>query len=281
MNIKSYFEAAVSSENAGRVIDILKDRIARQTGQQIYATKVVDHIIKSDTGHTYGVFMMLADGNHAIRLNWKSSDTSASISSIDFWVHVSQNPQLSINVEELNIKQIVDTIDDMVHGIKTSSEEVVESYVVEASGMTFKDVRLFFNSKGYTIEKDPAFTVRRYIVTHRKSGEQTQIRYIPIMDQMYDEVTSMGIEDFLNKYNAGTTQKSQVRTAAKEVPAEIKSTPFDALFEDPYTEEELFGLLDNGIKDVKSGKSKTLIISGDPGIGKCVHYTLDLPVQFF
>lgn len=274
MNLKSYFENAVSAENADRTLEILKSRINRQSGQRIYSTKVVDVVEKAGEGKTYGIFLMFADGKHALRFNWKTSDTSAAIMGIDFWIHMSKTPQFSVNTENMNIVDIVNLIDDMVNGIEGDEESTIEEGVLfteAAGGKSFKDVKAYFAKKGYMLEKDPAFTVRRYIATERSSGEQTAFRYIPVMSKMYEEVSEKGVASFLAEYNADGGNgggSAKVRSAAKEIPVPREPSPFDALFEDPLSEKELFGLLDRGIDDVKSGKSKTLIVSGDAGIGK-------------
>ena len=273
--MRAYIEAIIRNEHVSKTAEILKFRIMRKTGQQIYATSVVDHVLRNDGNGAYGIFMMLADGNHAFRLNWATSNTSAEIVGIDFWVRATEHPQYSVNTKDMNIVQIVDMIDDMMLSAHMDKEEEIgESAITEASSRSFKDVKQFFESKGYTIEKDPAFTVRRWIVTS-EAGRETPIRFIPTVDQMYEELTNLGVEEFIAKYNAAAGPAT-VRLVGSITPAPIKTSPFDAMFEDPLTEEEIFGLLDKGISDVKSGKSKTLIITGDPGIGKTFTVTKQL-----
>lgn len=53
------------------------------------------------------------------------------------------------------------------------------------------------------------------------------------------------------------------------------------LFDEPLNEKEIFSLMDDVIDKVKKGINKAVIISGDPGIGKCVHSDTDLEIQFF
>ncbi len=274
INMKAYFEGAVSAKNSGRVVDILKSRVSRQVGQQIYATTAMDVVIK-DGKKVYGIFLMFEDGHHAIRLNWISTDTSASIDSIDFWIHVSKNPQYSADTKDMNIVQIVELIDDVVKGVNLKEEDTIQESikpVLEAAGKTFKDVKNLLENKGYIIEKDPAFTVRRYLVTDKKTKEVTPIRYIPVMDEMYGEIMQIGVPAFLNKYNAAgggaKTSGGRLKAASPETPVEVKSSPFDSLFEDPLNEKELFKLLETGVEEVKAGLSKTMIVSGDPGVGK-------------
>ena len=263
--LRNYFDAVIGSGGVDRAVEILRSRVSRATGLPVYATAVVDHIVKDDGGDRYGVFMMVGDARRAFRLNWRTADTSAEIVGVDFWVAPSAHPQYSANTENLNMVEIVRLIDDVIHGGRVPGE-TTEAVTEAVSQATFKDVAAFFESKGYSIAKDPAFTVRRYIVTHIKSGTETPIRYIPVMDQMYEELTGMGAEKFIAKYAADPGTK--VVPASGERPAERESTQFDDLFEKPLTEEEVFGLLDQGIADVKSGRSKTLLITGTPGIGK-------------
>ncbi len=285
MDMKSFLEAAVRTEDSERAVEIIRSRVARQTGQEIYVTKVMDIVIGGDGIKRYGIFMMFADGHHALRLNWKSSDTSASVESISFWVHLSKDPQFEASTKGMNIVQIINRIDDVVAGVDTEQEQVAESILLEAATIGFSDVKALFSKAGYIIDKDPAFTVRRWLVTNRKTGESIPIRYTPTVGEMYNEIRTLGVEGFIDKTRADSGRKvpaesGKIKPAAKEQAIPIQRSPFDSLFEDPLNEKELFGLLSKGVSDVKSGRSKTLIVCGDPGLGKCVHYTLDLPVRF-
>ena len=278
MSLKIILEASVGKGQSARVVEIIKDRIERKTGMSLYPNEAMDTVIRDD-GKNYGIFIMFSDGNHAIRLNWKSAGgTSEVIDSIDFWLKPSANPQYSANTNDMNIVQVINLIDDVIHGISTGSEDeelIEESYkkkYFEERSKTFKDVRELLSEKGYHIEKDPAFTVRRYLVTDPKQNV-IPIRYTPKMDEMYKEIQSTGIEGFLQKHNAGGTRSdtsSIVKPGGKNEPAPMPEPKgeFDDLFEQPFNEEELFGLLEEGINDVKVGKAKTMIITGDPGVGK-------------
>ena len=277
MSLKILLEASVGKAHSGRVVEILKNRIERQTGQTLYDTKIVDTIDKED-GRYYGVFIMFSDGKHAIRLNWKTADTSSSIIGIDFWAGVTANPQYSIDTEDVNIVQIVNIIDDLVAGTQ-SSEITEDTKYFEAKVKNFKDVKDFLEKKGYSIIKDPAFTVRRYIVTNKKNKTKVAIRYIPTMDEMYGDIQEMGIEGFLERFDADSGSKNKsakVKPAGKETPVPKESTPFDSLFEDPLSADEVFALLEQGVNDVIRGLSKTLIITGSPGVGKTFSVTKQL-----
>jgi len=86
---------------------------------------------------------------------------------------------------------------------------------------------------------------------------------------------------FIAKYNAGGKQPGSKSGMVRPAVVETEIVPkergkFDAMFEDPFTEAELFGLLENGVNDVKSGKSKTLLVVGDPGLGKTFTVTQKL-----
>jgi len=83
--------------------------------------------------------------------------------------------------------------------------------------MKFSDVSEYFNIHGFQIEKDPAFTVRRWLVFKNKN-EKTPIRFIPTVDEMYAELTSLGAEGFIKKYTAeGRTTGPIVKKSAPAV----------------------------------------------------------------
>jgi len=66
---------------------------------------------------------------------------------------------------------------------------------------TFNDVKELLEESNYTIAKDPAFTVRRYLVTNPK-GVVLPIRYSPTMAEMYIDIKKKGIVKFLSEQDA-------------------------------------------------------------------------------
>lgn len=79
---------------------------------------------------------------------------------------------------------------------------------------TFEDVRELLDASGYKIQKDPAWTCRRYIVESSK-GEKLPIRYTPTMDQMYADIKKQGIQAFLKKQDASDNDKPGAVKPAK------------------------------------------------------------------
>ncbi len=119
-----YAEAAsqpgeLSDSNAEKLYNIIKSRINRKFGSKVYFQK--SRIPISRDGETiYGVMFMLDDGDHAFRLNYKQKSGGA-VSSIDFWIHPSNNPQLHVDTRELNVLQLVGVIEEVIEKKKTGT----------------------------------------------------------------------------------------------------------------------------------------------------------------
>jgi len=84
------------------------------------------------------------------------------------------------------------------------------------SKKTFNDVKEWLDlKKGYKIEKDPAYTVRRYIIIDTKKNKYP-IRYIPTMTEMYAELEKIGVDSFIDTYRADTTRTATSTTKTKK-----------------------------------------------------------------
>jgi cobaltochelatase CobS len=102
---------------------------------------------------------------------------------------------------------------------------------------TFNDVIDLLMQSSYNIEKDKAFTVRRFIVTNLKTKAQYPIRYIPTMTEMYNDILKKGVEQFLKDQDASdnvsniprvkTNKTNRSRRAARVMPSqeEMIATP--------------------------------------------------------
>ena len=66
---------------------------------------------------------------------------------------------------------------------------------------TFNDVLQLLDEQNYTIAKDPAFTVRRYLIEN-PSGIVTPIRYFPTMTEMYADIKKVGVAKFIAEHDA-------------------------------------------------------------------------------
>lgn len=238
-----YLEA-VSEKQTNRVVEILKTRIAKKFGIKLYAQNSTTAIDKEGQGRVYGSMFMFQDGKHAFRLNWKTKNQSSSIDSIDFWLKPAINPQFTAPTANLNIVDIVYLIDDVINNGKTGEIEIPsddaeepeseqeESPVTEAVG-----------------DKPKSFAARWREA--QASGDQDEIR---ALKQEYKEKRKGKI------VNVGEAPSEKL--AARE-PDE-----WSELFDKPLSADEIFSLMDDALNKVKKKQNKSILITGDPGIGK-------------
>lgn len=87
---------------------------------------------------------------------------------------------------------------------------------------TFNDVKEFFELEGYKIGKDPAYTVRRYLVTD-PNNTQHPVRYIPTMDEMYTELQKIGVTSFIQAHRADAAKTTKIKPSKKTSTRKTKS----------------------------------------------------------
>lgn len=313
---KDYLEG-IREKDSKKAINVLKTRIERKTGLQLHATQVLDSVIKNGK-KVFGIFLMFADGKHALRFNWSTSNISSDIVSIDFWVNPSANPHYSVNVEELNIVEIVNTVDSIVSGIKNIEDEEIkddsndggEFDDTEDSEVSESITRNYIKNKSFNEEEfvaklddylieavalSPAEKKRRLAEKKKKEAlrakksaevakrkkeyhagvakrEKERLKKKAEREKALEQKRKAKAAGKSAKINA----KGKITKAAVDEREELRNKEFDAMFEDPLNAKELFSLLEQGISDVASGRSKTMIITGDPGIGKTFTVTKEL-----
>lgn len=91
------------------------------------------------------------------------------------------------------------------------------------SKKTFNDVKEFFQKAGYSIEKDPAFTVRRFLVK-KGNKEVIPVRYIPTMDELWDELKKVGIDKFISTHTAEARTSGPIVKSTKAKASSRKSS---------------------------------------------------------
>lgn len=236
--LKKYFEA-VAEQKSGRVVDILKSRIERKFNEKVYVQHGTMLIEKEGQGVVYGTMFMLDDAKHAFRLNWKTNNQSAHIDSIDFWLSPAINPQFSANTSDLNITEVVTLIDEVINnGRKGKVELVTESGEEEEAPI-----------QEAKEEKPKSFAARyREAIA---SGDEAQIAALK--------------KEYSDKRKGKTVN---VTSAASEQLAAKEPDEWSELFDEPLNAKEIFALMNDAIEKVKKAINKSIIITGDPGIGK-------------
>lgn len=243
---KTYLESityseAVHEKHTGRVVEILQNRIAKKFGIKLYYQHGTSKIEKEGEGTVYGTMFMFGDGKHAFRLNWKSNTQSAHIDSIDFWLSPSVNPQFSAHTSDLNITEVVTLIDEVINNNKKGEVDVSGG---EEPGQ--EEEAPFAEAAG---EKQKSFAAR-----YREAQEKGDI----------DEINALKAE-----YKAKRKAKmANVTPAPAEKLAAKEPDEWSDLFDQPLNAKEIFSLMSDAIKKVKTKVNKSILLTGDPGIGK-------------
>lgn len=238
---------AVSEKHAGRVVEILQNRIARKFGMQVYVQNGTCKIKKEGEGIVFGTMFMLDDGKHAFRLNWKADVQSVNIHSIDFWIKPAANPQLTAFVNNLSIVEVVKLIDEVINKQAKGQVDLSEVDDVPVS----------------EAENPNSFAARYRAAL--ASGDEAKIQALK------------------DEYKQKRAQKkmANVVPAPPEQMAAKQPDQWSELFDEPLSSKEIFALMEDAINKVKSGVNKSILITGDPGIGKCVYEDVDLNCRFF
>lgn len=244
--LKKYFEA-VAEQKSGRVVDILKSRIERKFDEKVYVQHGTMLIEKQGEGVVYGTMFMLDDAKHAFRLNWKTNNQSTHIDSIDFWLSPAVNPQFTANTSNLSIAEVVTLIDEVLNNGKKGKVTLITIADAGDEEVPFHETTDFFEMAR---TPDPNSLSARY----KKAKEAGDTA---LMKQLSAEYRAQKSGKVVNVTSAPSEQ-----LAAKE-PDE-----WSDLFDEPLNAKEIFSLMEDAIKKVKAGTNKSILITGDPGIGK-------------
>lgn len=89
-------------------------------------------------------------------------------------------------------------------------------------GTTIADVRKWLEKNKASIERDKAYTCRRWII--ETGGVRHFVRYIPTMGEMLADFKKLGVAGFCNKYVAASDGKTKSsRKAIKETSREVRA----------------------------------------------------------
>jgi len=237
-----YLEA-VAEKHSGKVVDILASRIQKKFGIKLYTQHGVSQIEKEGEGTVYGTMFMFSDGRHAFRLNWQTKEQSAHIYSIDFWLKPATNPQYTCHTDKLNIVEVVKLIDEVINNGAKGQVEVYGDDTVEAEGAPITEA---------AGEKPKSFAAR-----YREAQERGDI----------DEINALK-KEYYDKRKAKAGKVVNVTAAPKEQLAAREPDEWSDLFDKPLAADEIFALMDDAIEKVKKKTNKSVLITGDPGIGK-------------
>lgn len=239
---------ALSDKSASRLYDIISQRVQRKFGVKVYAQKW--RIPISSGGDTlYGVMMMLGDGEHAIRLNYDVASGGA-VTSIDFWIHPSANPQLRVSTAGLNLVQTVAVIEEVL------SKKKVGTILVSEDGTIATDEVIMNEARG-----------------ERSRGEKVKKPRKTKAEQIMDTVDD---DEPVEKSEKRGRRKVRVEKINHAEYVKVKDEFWD-LFDKPLNEDELFLLFEAELRKVKNKITRALLVLGDPGVGKT--YTVKKMLQ--
>lgn len=106
---KPLFKEAFLKKDMEKAIELTSKIIGKRLGDKIYLSPLITSFEKMGQGQYYGMHGTMKSGKQ-IRYNWKMSDTSGAIDSIDIWYDKKYDPSITIDVNGLNIVKIIDAI---------------------------------------------------------------------------------------------------------------------------------------------------------------------------
>jgi hypothetical protein len=227
----------------------------------------------------YGRLCLLGDGKRAFRMNWKEAGGTSGVDSIDFWISPALDPQMHVTTDDLNVVQLVDLIEQVLHkkkageyivnGIEKTAEEVVAE---DININNFANIYDWMEARKTKKEKEVELDKEE-----KKPKKGTRVKRTKIVEE---EPEKKAKKPQAKKVPAEKTVKV-TKTTKKDSSVNTKAkSKFDALFDDELSEDEVFELLEVSVNMIKGGNKYSLIVSGGPGLGKCIHADTYIPIKF-
>lgn len=256
------FEASFGTGAINKVLMNIRN-ILHKRGVSSYGPSIPFKMqTNSKDGKLFGV-KFLTDNKKAFRINWKTSSTSGEIFSIDVWTKPNVQPQKTIYVKDLNSVQTVDLLTELVGGKK---QEIKES---------------FFDYLEAKVTKDYSEVINKWIA---KGGDIS----LPMSALLADIKTKMGVSVpyvAVNNFKKQALGVSSLRGAIKKSPEyKAEPSPDEIAFlkgiglkpGERQSGSSIFKQIEEFTRDVAKGKKNSLIIAGDPGVGKTFNSRLVL-----
>lgn len=265
--IQEDFSTEALSGVIKNVVSILQKRL----GTRFYPGKLPVYVNKQGEGTVQG--LMLYAGTKAIRLNWKVGEVSSNVVSVDFWKRPGVQPDLTIKTEGENIVQLLDLITQTFETGKPSEIEVIQE-VRAKKGTAINWIKGWIKG-GQVKLKAIAGMKMGYIYQEFQKWSKENV------GGWYESAISL--QTFRNNMlsvfeDAGVEYKLAKRVRAEKAPKEIliinkkdeqtfEKTKDDATRLSP---KQKFAKIEAYLKHLAAGRTKLVIIVGDPGIGKSV-----------
>jgi len=272
----------ISTKNVNRFMKVLSKKLTTSLGSKIYyAADPTRYKNGSSNNVVYGRMCLLNDAKRAFRLNWKDRSGSSGVESIDFWIAPSGSPQFHVVTDDLNVVQLVNLIEQVlkkkqagnyeVNGIvkETQKDSRHDDFDGDAQDSEYKESIFDYDDISDWMEARAAKKEKEEKEKKTKRGSKEKDKVKVKRTKVKEEKEKKSKEVSVKR----TSKKDKtVNTTAKN--------KFDALFDEELNEKEAFDLLDVSLDMIKKGSKYSLIVSGAPGLGKCLHEDTYLPCKF-
>lgn len=282
-------EGSFSSGAITKVLTAFIRLLQKRTGKKYFGSPDIYEYIQTPNGKFYTFTYDFGQGQ-SIRFKI-STGNSATIHSIDFFMKpYAQYPSFTMDTQNINLIQLLDIVSLTINKSMTSSESIIfeskkhykkvyesnKSYIqqladgLSASASGLKKYLLSQDSPELqnvlsNINRDEQF--KDLMITYNSwanKNKQTLYKsYIILKSQIYKAQIQTGLRK-------GATVEVKVAKKGKEVSLPTKSDieieNYAAKFK--ATPDEIFQEMYEYTEDVALGKSFSLIIAGDPGVGK-------------
>lgn len=278
---RSVFAEAFLASSTPMVMKNIVSLLQKRTGLRFFGPpldELPEVKIKKPSGFYYGIKYILGSGSQAVRFNWRANDSHNEICSVDFWNGISYQPQLTLQTEGIPIVQLIDviaetiktrralsTVIDEVGAIAESTNKLEEATSKEAVQHWLADNEVP-NRELET--KRIADLYKMYSDWQRGLRGADRNEYAALSSQRFrnvigDIMTQMGITNTASR----TVQVTRAERETTVVPEEEQAA-IDEAITAPLSADEIFEQIETYVKLVVSGDRPSLVVTGDPGIGK-------------
>jgi len=122
---KQLFKEAFLKSDIEKALRLTCSILEKRLGDKIFISPIATDFEKIEKSSIRGVHYTTASRKQ-LRFNWKMSDSSGLIQSIDVWYTKKYNPDITIDFDELNIVKIIDAI------VEAITKKTPNSYITLA-----------------------------------------------------------------------------------------------------------------------------------------------------
>jgi len=253
-----------------KICKILKQR----TGIGIGVSDIPIDIYKYSGEKLTGLVCLLQNGRQ-LRFNWLTRDTSSTIVSVEYWKKGKIQPDLELDLKDMNVIQIIEAVTAMLQEGEPTELVLTEDVVTpKTQGKVSAEIAESINKWSQDMDiSDQDLQDRRlsqlydqYLYWYKETGLADNMKLVnAITFRNY-------IIAYLAKYNVTNKfmRKVIVKDAGKEkivITDEENSQKFDDVIYH-MTLADTISFARNSVQMVLQGLSSALIIGGTAGIGK-------------